>query len=89
MSGGSFRHPNLRLVHCPIHSSWLNQVEIYLSIVDRKVLTPNDFHDLDQVEHRLLDFERRYEHAAKPFEWKFTRRDLANLLRRLQLRPAA
>lgn len=83
------RHPNLRLVHCPIHSSWLNQVEIYLSIVDRKVLTPNDFHDLDQVEHRLLDFERRYEHAAKPFEWKFTRRDLANLLRRLQLRPAA
>ena len=32
--------PNLRLVHCPIHSLWLNQVEIYLSIVDRKVLPP-------------------------------------------------
>jgi hypothetical protein len=47
------RHPNLRLIHCPIHSSWLNQVEIYLSIVDRKVLTSNDFPDLAEVERRL------------------------------------
>ena len=76
-------YPNLRLVHCPIHSSWLNQVEIYLSIVQRKVLTPNDFPNVDEVERRLTDFERRYERAAKPFEWKFTHRDLANLLRRL------
>ena len=47
-------HKNLRLVHCPVHSSWLNQVEIYNSIVQRKVLTPNDFTNLDEVEHRLL-----------------------------------
>ncbi len=83
------RHPNLRLIPCPIPSSWLNQIEIYLSIVQRKMLIPNDFHDLDEVEHRLLDFERRYEQAARPFEWKFTRRDLVALLRRLRLRPAA
>ncbi len=83
------RHPNLRLIHCPIHSSWLNQVEIYLSIVDRKVLTPNDFPDLAKVERRLIDFERRYEQVAQPFEWKFTRQDLANLLRRLQVRSNA
>lgn len=83
------RHPNLRLIHCPIHSSWLNQVEIYLSIVERKVLTPNDFPTVMEVERRLLDFERRYERAAKPFEWKFTQRDLANLLRRLAVHSRA
>jgi len=84
------RHPNLRLIHCPIHSSWLNQVEIYLSIVDRKVLTPNDFPETSRrYERRLIDFERRYEHVAQPFEWKFTRQDLANLLRRLKVRSDA
>ena len=84
--------PNLRLVHCPVHSSWLNQVEIYFSVVQRKVLTPNDFVDLGEVERRLLAFERRYEEAARPFEWKFTRADLARLMRRLRARgtqPAA
>jgi hypothetical protein len=65
------------------HSSWLNQIEIYFSIVQRKVLTPNDFTDLDEVEQRLLAFERRYELVATPFEWKFTREDLATLMTRL------
>lgn len=82
----------LRLIHCPVHSSWLNQVEIYFSIIQRKVLTPNDFVDLREVEHRLLAFEQRYEEAATPFEWKFTRQDLRDLMARLQARellPAA
>ena len=85
--------PRAHLVHTPIHSSWLNQVEIYLSIVQRKCLTPNDFASLAAIEQRLLTFQRRYEQAAKPFEWKFTRADLAQLLRRLgakaDLLPAA
>ena len=71
------------LIHAPVHSSWLNQIEIYFSIVQRKVLTPNDFTDLDEVEQRLLAFERRYELVATPFEWKFTREDLATLMKRL------
>jgi transposase len=89
------RHKNLTLVHCPVHSSWLNQIEIYFSVVQRKVLTPNDFTDLDEVQQRLLAFERRYEQTAQPFEWKFTRDDLTKLLKRLAerdqatLRPAA
>src|SRR5579859_4391216 len=58
------QHPNLRLINCPVHSSWLNQVEIYLSIIQRKVLSPNNMPSLAEVEHRLLDFERRYEMAA-------------------------
>ena len=80
--------PNLRLIHLPNHSSWLNQIEIYFSIVQRKVLTPNDFADLDEVQRRLMAFERRYEEAATPFEWKFTRKDLARLMRRLQDKEA-
>ena len=73
----------LWLIHTPVHSSWLNQIEIYFSVVQRKVLTPNDFTDLDQVEQRLAAFERRYERVATPFEWKFTRDDLAKLIKRL------
>ena len=49
--------PTRRLVHRPVHASWLHQVEIDLSISQRKVLIPNDVADLVQVEHRLLAFQ--------------------------------
>jgi transposase len=75
--------PNLTLVHLPVHASWLNQIEIYFSVVQRKVLTPNDFLDLADVEQRLLGFQRRYQQTAVPFDWRFTRADLGQLLRRL------
>jgi hypothetical protein len=65
-----------------VHASWINQAEIYLSVVQRKVLTPNDFPDLDTLEQQLLAFGRRYEQIATPFEWKFTRADLNQLLAR-------
>jgi transposase len=77
------RYDNLRLIHLPVHASWLNQVEIYFSVVQRKVLTPNDFVDLVEVEQRLLGFQRRYEQTAQPFDWRYTRSDLDQLLRRL------
>jgi hypothetical protein len=63
--------------------SWLNQIEIYFSIVQRKVLTPNDFPNLNAVAERLLDFQYYWATAAQPFEWKFTRRDLDELLVKL------
>lgn len=75
--------PNLRLIHLPIHASWLNQIEIYFSIVQRKVLTPNDFPDTAAVQARLLDFQDRYAEIATPFEWKFTSADLHALLDRV------
>jgi hypothetical protein len=81
------RWRNARLVQLPIHASWLNQVEIYFSVVQRKVLTPNDFKDLADVEARLQAFERRYEATATPFKWKYTRSDLAKLLERLTDKP--
>jgi hypothetical protein len=75
-------HDNARLVHLPVHASWLNQVEIYFSVIQRKVLTPNDFADLDAVEARLLAFQDHYAQIANPFEWKFTTADLRTLLAR-------
>ena len=81
--------PNLIVVHTPIHASWLNQVEIYFSIVQRKVLTPNDFNSLTALEDRLLAFQQHYQAAAKPFQWRFTRRDLDSLLARLAARSKA
>ncbi len=80
------RWPNVIPVHTPIHASWLNQIEIYFSIVQRKALTPNDFASLPEVEDRLMRFQDHYEQIAQPFEWKFTRRDLRKLLRRLDER---
>lgn len=75
--------PNARLVHLPIHSSWLNQIEIYFSILQRKVLAPNDFTHLADVEARIHAFADLYQNTATPFEWKFTHRDLTTLLDRL------
>lgn len=75
--------PTLIAVHTPIHASWLNQVEIYLSVVQRKALTPNDFSSIAAVRDRLLRFQEYYQQVAQPFQWKFTRRDLHTLLAKL------
>ena len=81
------RWPQATLVHTPIHASWLNQVEIHFSIVQRKVLTPNDVRSLAAVRNRRLRFQARYEATASPFQWTFTRRDLHRLLAKLAHRP--
>jgi transposase len=77
------RFPNAVMVHTPVHASWLNQVEIYFSVIQRKVVSPNDFTHLDQVQQRLADFEQRYNATARPFQWKFTPADLDDLLARI------
>jgi DDE superfamily endonuclease len=76
-------YANLIVVHTPVHASWLNQVEIYFSIVQRKVLTPNDFASLEAVEQRLRLYEALTNRQPRPFEWKFTRAKLADFLKRL------
>ena len=65
-----------------------HQAEIYFSIVQRKVLTPNDFPNSNTLERELLAFGRRYEQIAQPFQWKFTRADLDRLAQKLD-RPTA
>ena len=79
-------YPNLRLIHLPIHARWLNQIEIYFSILERKVLTPPDAVSLDELAGRILAFQADYERLARPFEWKFTRADLDRLLQRIAAR---
>jgi len=76
-------YPNAIQVTTPVHASWLNQVEIYFSVVQRKVLMPNETESLKQLEHRLLEFGAYYETVATPFEWRFTRIDLKNVLSRV------
>jgi transposase len=72
--------PNADLVHLPIHASWLNQVEIYFSILQRKAIKPGNFRDLDHLAQRVLDFETRYNLTATPFKWNYSRDDLNNLM---------
>jgi DDE superfamily endonuclease len=75
--------PTTVLVHTPVHASWLNQIEIYFSIVQRKVLIPNDFSSLTDLKERLLGFQERYQKIASPFQRTFSRRDLVALLAKL------
>ena len=80
------------LVHIPVHASWMNQIEIYFSIMQRKVLTPNDFFSLAELEPRLLAFQIHYEQTTSPFKWTFTRNDLHTLMAKIaakRLAPAA
>jgi hypothetical protein len=81
--------PNAILIHTPTHASWLNQVEIYFSIVQRKVLTPNDFSSLADLEQRLLAFQVHYERTASPFKWTFTHSDLQALMAKLDAKRLA
>jgi transposase len=76
-------HPNAVMIHTPVHASWLNQIEIFFSIIQKKVVSPNDFASLDQLSATLLAFADRYNQTAKPFNWKFTAADLTSLLHRI------
>jgi DDE superfamily endonuclease len=84
---------NLRFIHLPVHASWLNQIEIYFSILARKALTPCHFATLDELADRVTGFQEHYRTTAQPFDWTFTREDLHNLIARLdhsgRLTPAA
>jgi hypothetical protein len=69
-------YPQAVAVHVPIHASWLNQIEVIFSIIQRKVLTPNDFANLEAIIARLTAFEARLSENPKPIAWRFTRAKL-------------
>jgi hypothetical protein len=77
------KYPNARLIHLPVHASWLNQIEIYFSIVQRKAMTPNDFGNLTQLAQHLLDFGQHYRTLARPFQWTFTRAKLNAVIEKI------
>ena len=76
-------YPNTLAVNVPFHASWLNQIELYFSVLQRKALTPNDLATKQALTERILGFEDHYNHTAKPFRWNFTRHDLAKRMRLL------
>jgi DDE superfamily endonuclease len=77
------------LVYTPVHASWLNQVEIYFSIIQRKVLTPNDFTDLEAIRLRLALYEELSNQTPTPFQWQFDHIKLAALLAKIEVRQRA
>jgi len=80
----SSMYANAVAVSLPVHASWLNQIEIYFSIVQRKALTPLAVTDRATLTKRLLDFQDYYQEVAKPFSWKFTATDLKNRIKAIQ-----
>jgi transposase len=82
-------HPNAIMIHTPVHTSWLNQIEIVFSVIQKKVLTPSDFPGLGTLSYALLAFVHRYNRTARPFNWKFTADDLTALLHRISQREQA
>jgi len=82
-------YPNAIMIHTPVHASWLNQIEIVFSVIQKKVLTPGDFPGLGTLSHALLAFVNRYNRTARPFNWKFTAGDLTALLHRISQREQA
>lgn len=85
----SLAWPNATLVHLPVHASWLNQIEIVFSVIQRKVIRPADFADRAELADRLERLEDRYNHTAAPFEWRFSTADLTALLERLDVHHQA
>jgi transposase len=75
--------PNAIMIHTPVHASWLNQIEIFFSIVQKKVISPNDFASTGQLAATLLAFTARYNQTTRPFNWKYTATDLATTLDRI------
>jgi hypothetical protein len=82
-------YPNAILVHTPVHASWLNQVEVYFSLLQRKVLTPNDSTSLQELTLRIRLYEELTSGQPRPFAWRFTKYDLFALLQRLAKRETA
>ena len=72
---------------CPFQLAQSNR-DLF-SILQRKVLTPNDFTSLAELEQRLLAFQSHYERTAAPFKWTFTRRDLHALLAKIAVKRLA
>jgi DDE superfamily endonuclease len=81
--------PNAIMIHTPVHASWLNQIEIFFSIIQKKVISPSDFASTGQLAATLLAFTGRYNQTAWPFNWKFTAADLAGLLKRISVHEHA
>jgi transposase len=65
-------HPRVKLHFTPTYSSWLNQVEIWFSKIQREVITRGVFTSVADLSRKLMKYIRAYAKTAKPFQWKYT-----------------
>jgi hypothetical protein len=77
------------MVHTPVHLSLAQQMGIYFSVTQRKIVSLNDFTDLDQLQQWLADTEQRYNATARPTGGSSSRADLDDLLTRIDQQPTA
>ena len=65
--------PNAIMIHLPVHASWLNQIEIWFSILVRKLLKRGNFTSVEDLEAQVRQFIQYYNRTmAKPFRWTYT-----------------
>jgi transposase len=69
-------HPHVYLHNTPTHASWLNQVELFFSILERRLLRNGEFTDTDDLAGQIINFIRDYNRHAKPFRWTYDGRPL-------------
>lgn len=64
-------HHRWHVHYTPPHASWVNQVELFFSILQRKVITNGDFASRDDLVTKLLTFITDYDQTARPFRWTY------------------
>lgn len=69
-------HPHVHLHFTPTHASWLNQVELFFSILERRLLKHGEFDSVEDLADRIVAFTRDYNRHAQPFRWTYDGRPL-------------
>jgi transposase len=69
-------HPHVFLHRTPTHASWLNQVELWFSIMERRLIRNGEFDSVDHLADRIIEFINAYNRQAKPFRWTYDARPL-------------
>ena len=69
-------NPRVHLHFTPTHASWLNQVELFFSILERRLLRRGEFADVDDLTRRIISFIKDYNKRAAPFRWTYEGRPL-------------
>lgn len=77
------KHPRFKFRHPPVHCSWMNQVEQWFSILQRKRLAIVDFQDKAHLAERLQAFVKEWNEHAHPFQW--TRRSVAKIVAKCEI----
>nr|WP_246002752.1 transposase [Allorhizocola rhizosphaerae] len=70
------RHRNVFLHRTPTHASWLNQVELFFSILQRRLLCYGEYESVDDLATKVITFINDFNERAKPFRWAYDGRPL-------------